>query len=531
MNEEPALGNRRTSAFGPCAPRGLGLTVTLCALFLACGTLLGSCASFDQEIYLAPFASRYSRAGGGTESELVAGAIRFRHDSPRGALTHWALRPLVSEYRKPNGDSLTRFLVPLGTIRHAGEEHVNQLLPIWRYQSELEANGTRAWKFLALPGIFWSQDSSGRVVRAVFPFGGVIENFATFDRIVFVLFPLYMHTEREGRHSTNWLFPLFNRTTGAGGTSGRVFPLFGHNRYAGRYDRWFFLWPFFHFQRNDLAKPESARETNWLFWPLVGHTQRGSYDAWTWLWPFFGYARDTETGFWAWDGPWPFVRVHGGGRHPPSEERVRFWPFFSRYKGDGLEKRNYLWPIVQVSSEDYPDRIRNAQYVLPVWQRWDEVAADGREEHWAKAWPVYQEHRDPDTSRVAFPALNPLWHLPVIDDHYAWIYELWTSEREDAHTVHHDRAWGGIYRRERDRFEDREYWFGFWSRRGFREGGERVEAKSLFFGLLRWQRRGNDGELDWLAPAFPGPGWPLERSREELAPSRAARLLEEGARP
>ena len=99
-------------------------------------------------------------------------------------------------------------------------------------------------------------------------------------------------TEREGRVSWNFLFPIFNYTTGAGGDSYRVFPLFAHSKYAGRYDRWFWLWPFFHFQRNDLSKPEAGRETRWMFWPLFGHAKRGTFESWTFLWPFFGYARE-----------------------------------------------------------------------------------------------------------------------------------------------------------------------------------------------------------------------------------------------
>lgn len=503
------------------------------ALALALVGLAG-CATFDQEIYLAPVYSRYSRAGGGTETELAAGAIRFRRESPRGALTHWALRPFASWQREANGDDVTRFLVPLGSISQKGDEHVNQLLPVWRYQSELDENGQRAWKFLMLPGIFWSKDATGRIVRGFFPFGGVIEDFATFDRIVFVLFPLYLRTERDGRYSTTWLFPIFNRTTGAGGTSGRVFPVFGHNRYEGRYDRWFFLWPFFHFQRNDLSKPENAHERLWMFWPFIGHTQRKTYSAWSFLWPFFGYAHDSETGFWAWDGPWPLVRMHGGGHRPPSEIRFRIWPFYGHYKGDGLDKRDYLWPAVQVSTEDYPDRVRHTSYALPFWQRWNDVAADGSAEHWEKLWPLYQEHRDPQTSRFAFPALNPLWHLPVIDDHYAWIYELWTTESESRGAVQHDRVWGGLYRRERDRFEDRSYLSGLWSRRDWIDQGDPMEAHAALFGLLRWQTRRRAGaaaETDWLRPAFPGPGWPLERSREELPAGAGSGLVEGGARP
>jgi hypothetical protein len=40
-----------------------------------------------------------------------------------------------------------------------------------------------------------------------------------------------------------------------------------------------------------------------------------------------------------------------------------------------------------------------------------------------------------------------------------------------------------------------------------------VRETSLLFGLLRWRSRGSDS-LEWMLPALPGPGWPLERSTE-----------------
>ncbi len=483
------------------------------ALCIACFAALEGCATFDQEIYVAPLYSQHSRAGGEVETELIAGAIRTRRrvDSPQ--LNHWALRPIVSRYVEANDDSITRFLVPLGTITNRGTEHVNQLLPIWRYQSDVDEFGNPEWKFISLPGVFWSQDARGRIVRAVFPFGGVVEDFATFDRIVFVLFPVFLYTDRDGRKSWNFLFPIFNYTTGTGGSCSRIWPLYGHNSFEGMYDRWFFLWPFFHFEHNDLGKPEGAREDRWMFWPLIGHSTRGTFSAWTFLWPFFGYAHDPASDFWAWDGPWPFVRINRGGKHPPSEERTRVWPLYSKYVGDGLEKKNFLWPIMQFNVENYPSEVRHSEYVLPFWQRWTTTAATGEKSSWEKLWPLYQLSSESEGERFAFPALSPLWNLPTIDDQYAWIYELWTNEKHGR--VEHERMWGGICRSERDEFEERSYVLGIWSSRRYVEHGERVESHSLFFGLLRWSWRKSRG-AEMLLPAVPGPGWPLERSHEPL---------------
>ena len=58
------------------------------------------------------------------------------------------------------------------------------------------------------------------------------------------------------------------------------------------------------------------------------------------------------------------------------------------------------------------------------------------------------------------------------------------------------------------------YWI--WSRRAFRAGGEPQVEHSLLFGLLRWRSYPErDGFWpDLMAPAFPGPGWPMQAPAE-----------------
>jgi hypothetical protein len=91
---------------------------------------------------------------------------------------------------------------------------------------------------------------------------------------------------------------------------------------------------------------------------------------------------------------------------------------------------------------------------------------------------------------------------------YAWLWELYTFEHGEGISRH--RSWLGIWRREKDRDEDRKYLSGLWSRRKYTLGGEPVRETSLFFGLLRW-RSGPEGLGGLMPPAFPGPGWPLAR--------------------
>jgi hypothetical protein len=100
----------------------------------------------------------------------------------------------------------------------------------------------------------------------------------------------------------------------------------------------------------------------------------------------------------------------------------------------------------------------------------------------------------------------------VIDFHYAWIYELYAHESDGPQS--HKRSWGGIWRRETDEHEERTYVAGLWSRRKYREQGATVRETALLFGLLRWRTR--SGSTSLMRPAFPGPGWPAERSGEPL---------------
>jgi hypothetical protein len=495
----------RPAGFTPCIARALR-SVALAGLALT------SCATFDEDVHLAPFFSNLSTAGGGREIEAVAGMIRVRRPTPSSPVNEWAVRPFISEKLEPNGDALLRFIVPLGTRRIVGQEYTLQLLPVARYQRDIDIHGHPQWKLLMLPGILWSQDDSGRIVRAFFPFGGVIENFLTFDRITFALFPLFLKTERQGQTSTSFLWPIFNFTSrpkgDATGGGWRVWPIYGRQTREGQYDRRFYLWPFFHYQRNHLSS--NTPEKRWMFFPLIGHTSRGDYRADSVLWPFFGYARNPQTGFWAWDGPWPLVRILRPGRDKPDDPyRTRFWPVYSYYKGDGLESTWALWPLINVRTEVYRDAVRRGEYIFPFWRHWVRTSDEGIVTSWSKLWPLFQNSREGELERFAFPALNPLWNLPVIDDHYAWIYELIT--RESLGPQIKERTWGGLWRREADENEDRASLAGLWARRQYQREGEEVVETSILFGLVRWRTWSSGSSLMW--PAVPGPGWPAERAR------------------
>lgn len=495
----------------PDVPRVLALL-----LLSLCST---ACVTRGQDLHLSPLYSSLSSAGGGREVEALAGVVRVRRPAPDAPISQWALRPLVAKHIRENGDTHTRFIVPLGkrTTKVKHEDELTQLLPLARYHRDIDDEGRLESQFLMLPGILWHREPSGRVVRAFFPFGGVVENFLTYRKVVFALFPLYITTERGDRTSWHFPWPVLGYAKEDGvKPSWRIWPLFGLSR-TKHYDRRFLLWPIFQLHRDDLQQPPEQRFSKVMAFPLWGHARRGSFRSTSILWPFFGYAHNPETGFWAFDGPWPLVRIRRGGRPADGDkgeseeeiERTRFWPFWSHYRDDGLNSTWVLWPFMNQRHETYDVGDRRSEFIVPFWQSWGRFDDNGvQTARWNKLWPLYQRYEKGDASRTALPALNPLWHTPVIDDHYAWIYELYT--REAVGDLVRQRSWGGIWRRDVDSGEERKYLSGLWSQRKYKWEGQTVRETSVLLGLVRWRTRPGT-RFRFLPPAFPGPGWPLER--------------------
>src|SRR5688572_10173811 len=232
------------------APRARSTTPGLAVAAWLALALAASCAGPSRDVHLSPLYSNLSTAGGGREMEALAGVMRVRYPTPAGDWKSAAFRPLASRERLDDGTSLTRFLVPLGTQVEARGETVTQLLPVSRFSKRRTEEGEVEWRFFSLPGIFWSQDAKGDTWRAVFPLAGRIRDSFTYDSIHFVLWPLYMRTEREGRVSHHVLWPLFVYSTKPGlKTSWRFWPFHGVT-HSDFYTRRFWLWPLFHKQRN-----------------------------------------------------------------------------------------------------------------------------------------------------------------------------------------------------------------------------------------------------------------------------------------
>ena len=335
----------------PCALRAAARRVR--ALLVAALSVAGACAAPGEDIHLSPLFSDLARAGGGREFEALAGAVRIRRPEPgdpseTGAPHRdWALRPLVSHVAGPGDQALTQFLVPFGRDERRPDGTTSWLAPLyWFVSNEPGLAGSRwNWRFLLLPGLFLGSHPDGHTRFGLLPLGGAVDEFLTWDRFSWILFPLFAKTTKNDGESWHFLWPLFNYgKSGLGGGTLRALPLYGHSIRPGRFDKRSLFWPFLQWSSEGQQLPPHEQTHRWMLWPLIGRMTRGSFQSWTFLWPFFGWSEDEETGYWAWDGPWPFVRLQGGGENATAEERTYLWPFWSYFKGDGLESTWYGWP-------------------------------------------------------------------------------------------------------------------------------------------------------------------------------------------
>lgn len=470
---------------------------------LALGLLAGlapGCAAPGSELHLEPLYARIHTADGGTSNEALGGLFRDRRGAEDDFLEWRTIAPFWGVDRRRNGDWVAHHPWPLGWTSKRGEDRFSRLLPFYLWWSRPDADGVPGWKLFSLPGLLMEGGDDG-FKFGWFPFFGQLRDFLTYDRLLFVMWPLFVYSERAGRISYNVPWPILGWTYGNGERSHHLWPLYMKASIEGTYDRLSLLWPLFHFQKNYVAGDTERPETTWMLFPLVGRKTRESYHSTTLLWPLFGYARDRESDFWALDAPFPLVRF----QRSPDVHRSRVWPLFSYVDADDLRTLSFLWPLIQIRHEDGPGYVRDSTYVVPVWASATRRDAEtGQVDRWRKLWPLFEYETDGAWRHGIVPQVNPLRRAPLLHRFLTRPLHLWEWEQEGE--MRRERAWLGLYRREKGRGEDRRSLTFLWSRRKYSAEGADIKETSLLFGLLRW--RTGDGGFRLLRPAFPGPGWP-----------------------
>lgn len=339
-------------------------------------------------------------AGGSSEHEAI-GPIFHSYSTPEA--TGWAIRPLLAYTKTPERRHL-EFFYPLGAWEKTAEVTRWQLIPFFSGRREFDQKKEGSYHRSFWP-IFWGRTEDGAGYGGLFPlYGRFFERYGR-DRITFALWPLYSASEWDGHRHRSLLWPIFAKTRGPKENGWRLWPLWGHTRRAGQWERCFLLWPIFLDEKKNLSTENPLHR--WMVWPLYIREQGLHGSRHMFLWPFFHIYRNPVQGIVQWDLPWPFLGYASG----PNYRSWRIWPLIGKRQTETSSSRFVLWPAYSgetLSADDNRGRkeVHNWLLFTKIMHQWDH--SGGTTEVLTRIWPFYSYHREPSGVRFGFaPAILP----------------------------------------------------------------------------------------------------------------------------
>ncbi|MEJ2519152.1 MAG: hypothetical protein P8Y91_02240 [Desulfuromonadales bacterium] len=407
----------------------------------------------------------------------------------KGFETETALRPLFYRAADAEGNSSIDVLYPLLGYRRDQETTRFHLLKLLNVDSGPGSNErNRSYLF---PFLFYGEEEQGRYA-AFFPFGGKLYNWFGRDRITFALFPLYGHTERNGTHIDNVLWPFFARISGEQETGFKLWPLYGQSRKTGVYHKRFFLWPIFFAEedRLDSDNPEKLRAV----WPFYMRKESAKVISRTVLWPFFSTVEHHDKQYREWNAPWPLIKVMRGDAY----HGLRLLPFYADETMDVSRKRWYLWPLYKIDEMDTEQIARRRDQLLYfLYSDTLEIAKDsGDTRRRIDLWPLfgYQQERGVRHLHV-LSLLEPFFREnEAIERLWAPLWRIYQQkwDRQGNHVV--SLLWNLFWR---ERQGDQLAWELFPLAAYRRESPETMDFEFLK-GLVHYRRNATQRQLNVL---------------------------------
>jgi hypothetical protein len=340
------------------------------------------------------------------------------------------LYPFFTWRRQPDGFRAFSFFQLVNVSRAPASEdtRAEESLDIWPfYFSRLSADPAASY-------------------RALFPLGGTIKNRFSHDRITFTLFPLYSHTEKDGKLVTHAPWPFLRFIKGEGYDGFEFWPLFGRSSHTGDYDHRFWLWPLGYKSVSNLADPVPEVKIGAL--PFYSRDTGPGYIRENYVWPFFGYTHRTEP--YRYDEHrwlWPLL-VQGRG----DNRLVNRWaPLYTHSVIKGNEKTWLLWPLYRNLRWE-ADGVAQKQDQVLFFFYWSleqrslahPGAAPARKTH---LWPLFSSW-DNGAGRRQVQVLSP---IEVFFPHNEPMRRLWTPlfalyryDHQPDDSVRHTLLWDAV---------------------------------------------------------------------------------------
>ncbi len=347
-----------------------------------------------------------------------------------------AVRPFFTyEDDALTGKESLDILWPLAHIRHwKGETDWRFLTAYYFGPRPTEPDTQYAFWFLPLLAI--GRNKTGEDYGAVFPLGGRVDNWFGRDRMEFVLFPLYAHSELNDLRTDHWLWPLVSRTTGDDLYRFRVFPFYGRSEKKGEGESKFILWPLWTSVRRDHP---GNRGGGFMLFPFYGHSKTDREETWMFLPPFFrhtvGKNVDQNVYF------WPFIQTEKS-RY---QDKFYVWPLYGRRTTAQDDRQFWLWPLVWNRHETSPAVTFNRFRVFPLLtaeSTRSRAAPTNVISRYVSVWPlVSYERSGPDMKRVRVLDLWPFHDTAPVERNLSPLWTLYQRERTPA-GVESEALWG-----------------------------------------------------------------------------------------
>jgi len=450
---------------------------------------LAACGSLDIEAR--PLVSTYPISLFDRRETSVFTPI-FDH-STEPLRTEWAIHPVfrrVRDEKKLEVQVLSPIFDYVGRPRRSNWK----IFPLVFYENVERPQGND-WDLAAFPILYMGGGDAGEGYFGLFPIGGYLRNFASYDSVTFVLWPLYYSvTKRVTEERTNYnITPLFGWTSGGVlEDSYHIYPFYGQSVWKGKYDKRTYLFPFFHYDRYNLDTDHPATVVG--FWPLFMHDYADNHEFWTWLWPFFrfnweepdriGGLRNTEgERHVLYDFLWPIVHYESDRK----KELFRIFPFYSGYHSDQIDREIYLIPLFWSESERVRDGVKDSFMFVPFFHHSVTSYSDERgDDSYFKLWPLYH-YRGFSDGRVDLGIISPLpvmieWWLNTLDENWGVFWSLYRFRRDERGAESYSALLGLIHGY-RDGFERR---FALGPLYTYYENTEQGVEHRILLGLLRF---------------------------------------------
>ena len=309
------------------------------AVWLLCTVALATSAWATERNAWPFWVGQEDPATGQITSEQILGPLYASHVAPDGS-TEQVLRPLWLRTAE-NDKTSTYLLYPFFTWRRDATGASFSFFQLVNHQQDSAAPGEATQGFDVWPFYFSRQTGDPATsYHALLPIAGSIKNRFGKDRLTWILFPLWLNTDKAGKHITSAPWPFIRVINGAGHRGFEIWPLFGWREHPGDYRSQFYLWPLIYKQERNLSDPQPDVRLGFL--PFYARETGASYLSETYIWPFFGYThRTAPTKYDEARYFWPFLVQGRGDQHYVN----RFAPFYTHSIVKGYDKTWLLWPF------------------------------------------------------------------------------------------------------------------------------------------------------------------------------------------